>query len=175
MGVTTTTTTTMIPPLVEMKRVRCLKKVVKLNWVCSLITASDTELTISMIERLSKDWTSPIYVFFRMSPCIEYVDGCHTHIFECAAGRCQGKNGRDVCRYLDKGDAKSTSGLHWHGMKCWGAETVKSVDGTKDLEAACAVLLKMKLHDGTITAEFEHIRRGKVTYSHRQHTSMESR
>ena len=96
----------------------------KLNWVHSLITASDTELTISMIEQLSKDWTSPIYVFFRTSPRIEYVDGRHAHIFECAARKCQGKNGRDVHQYLDKGDAKSTSGLHRHATKCWGAETV---------------------------------------------------
>ena len=90
-------------------------------------------------------------------------------------GRCRGKNGRDVRQYLDKGDAKSTSGLHQHATKCWGAEMVKLADGTKDLEAACAVLLKTKLHDGTITAEFEHIRRGKVTYLHRQHTSTEAR
>ena len=49
------------------------------------------------------------------------------------------------------------SGLCRHATKCWGGETVKSADGTKDLEAAHAVLLKTKLHDGTITAEFEHI------------------
>ena len=128
-----------------------------------------------MIERLSKDWTSPIYVFFRTSPRIECLDGRHVHIFECAAGRCRGKNGRDVRRYLDKGDAKSTSGLRRHAKKCWGAETVKSADGTKDLEAARTILLKTNLHDGTITAEFERIGRGKVTYSHRQHTSTEAR
>jgi len=75
---------------------------------------------------------------------------------------------------LDKGDAKSTSGLRRHVSKCWGAETVKLADGTKDLEAAHAILLKTKLHDGTITAEFERIGKGKVTYSHRQHTSTES-
>jgi hypothetical protein len=90
------------------------------------------------------------------------VDGHHAHIFECAAGRCRGKNGRDVHRYLDKGNAKSTSSLHRHAMKCWGTETVKSADGTKDLEAARAILLKMKLRDGTIMAEFERIGRSKV-------------
>ena len=103
------------------------------------------------------------------------MEGCRIHIFECAAGKCQGKNGRDVRRYLDKGDAKSTSGLCQHAMKCWGAEAVKAVDSTKDLEAACAVLLKTKLRDGTITAQFECIGRGKVTYSHRQHTATEAR
>jgi hypothetical protein len=57
------TTTRKILPLVEVKRARHLRKVKKLNWVHSLIIASNTKLTISMIERLSKDWTSPIYVF----------------------------------------------------------------------------------------------------------------
>jgi hypothetical protein len=131
-----------------------------------------------MIERLSKEWVSPIYVFFRTSPRIEYVDGRRAHIFECAAGRCRSKNsknGRDVRRYLDKADAKSTSGLRRHAVKCWGAETVKSADDTKDLEAARAVLLKSKMRDGTITAEFERIGKSNVTYSHRQHTSTEAR
>jgi len=103
------------------------------------------------------------------------VDGRCTHIFECAAGRCRGKNGRVVCRYLDKGDVKSTSGLRRHAIKCWGAETVKSADGTKDLEAARTILLKSKLRDGTIMAEFERIGKGKITYSHHQHTSNDAR
>ena len=110
-----------------------------------------------------------------MSPCIDYVDGHHAHIFECAAGRCQSKNRRDVCQYLDKGDARSTSGLHWHATKCWGAETVKSADDTKDLEAVHMVLLKSKLCDGMIIAEFQHIRKGKVTFLHCQYTSTEAR
>ena len=97
-----------------------LKRVMKPNWVHSFIIAWDTKLTISAIEQLSKDWTSPIYVFFRTLPHIDYVEGCCIHIFECAAGKCQGKNGRDIRRYLDKGNAKSTSGLHQHAMKCWG-------------------------------------------------------
>src|ERR1700678_1789787 len=66
-------------------------------------------------------------------------------------------------------------GMCRHAKKCWGAETVKSAYGTKDLEAARAILLKTNLHDGTIMAEFERIGRGKVTYSHRQHTSTEAR
>jgi len=52
---------------------------------------------------------------------------------------------------------------------------VKSADGTKDLEAARTILLKLKLHDGTIMAEFERIGKGKVTYLHCQHTSNEAR
>jgi len=43
---------------------------------------------MSLIERLSRDWTSPIYVFFRKSPRIDYVNGRRVHVFECAAGKC---------------------------------------------------------------------------------------
>jgi len=113
--------------LMETRRVRHLKKAMRPNWVRSLIIASYT-----------------IYVFFRTSPRIDYVEGRRAHIFECAAGRCRGKNGRDVRRYLDKGDAKSTSGLRRHATKCWGVKT--------------------NLRDGTITAEFERIGKGKVTF-----------
>lgn len=110
-----------------------------------------------------------------MSPRIEYVKGRHVHVFECAAGKCRGKNGRDVRRFLDTGDAKSTSGLRRHAKNCWGDEAVEAADSTRDLDGARVVLAKTKLHDGTITAEFERIGKGKVTYSHRQHTSTESR
>ena len=96
-------------------------------------------------------------------------------MFECAAGKCRGKNGRDVRRYLDTGDAKSTSGLHRHAKNCWGVEAVEAADGTQDLESAHKVLAKTKLRDGAITAQFERIGKGKVTFSHRQHTSMEAR
>ena len=121
------------------------------------------------------DWTSPIYVFFRKTPRIDYVNDCRVHVFECAAGKCRGKNGRDVRRYLDTGDAKSTSGLRRHAKKCWGDEAVEAADSTQDLESARVVLARTKLHDGTITAEFERIGKEKVTYSHCQHTSTESR
>ena len=97
------------------------------------------------------------------------------HVFQCAAGRCRGKNGRDVRRYLDTGDAKSTSGLRQHAKNCWGDEAVEAADATQDLQSARAVLMKTKLHDGSITAEFERIKKGKVTYSHRQHMSTEAR
>jgi hypothetical protein len=97
------------------------------------------------------------------------------HVFECAAGKCQGKGGQDVRRYLDTDDAKSTSSLRRHAKNCWGDEVVEAADGTKDLESARVVLTKTKLRDGSITAEFERIGKAKVTYSHRQHTSTESR
>jgi hypothetical protein len=103
------------------------------------------------------------------------VNDRRIHVFECAAGKCRGKGRRDVRRYLDTNDAKSTSSLRRHAKNCWGDEAVEAADGTKDLESAHVVLTKTKLCDGSITAEFECIGKGKVTYSHRQHTSTESR
>ena len=50
-----------------------------------------------------------------------------------------------------------------------------AADATKDLFGAREVLTKSKLKDGSITAEFARIRKGKVTYSHRQHTKTEAR
>ena len=68
--------------------------------------------SLVLAERLGKDRISPIYVFFNCMPHIKRIDGCHVHVFVCAASHCKGRNGRDVCRFLDTGDAKSTSGLH---------------------------------------------------------------
>ncbi len=50
-----------------------------------------------------------------------------------------------------------------------------AADNTHGIDAAREVLAKSKLRDGSITAEFERIGKGKVTYSHRQHTKTEAR
>src|ERR1700722_4132640 len=89
---------------------------------------------IKNIERLSKDWNSPVYVFLKQTPSIEYIKDRHVHVFECAAARCMGKgNGRMVRRYLDTGDCKSTSNLRKHAKICWGEEAVAAADNTKDV------------------------------------------
>lgn len=124
---------------------------------------------------MSQKWNSPIYVFFKKTPRIEYVNDRQTHVFECAASRCRGRNGRDVRRYLDKGDSASTSNLSRHAKICWGPEAVEAACATQDLNAAREVLAKTKLRDGTIVAEFERIGKEKVTYKHTQHTTAEAR
>jgi hypothetical protein len=128
-------------------------------------------------ERLSKDWTSPVYIFFKPTPAIEYIKERRVHVFECAAKHCHGRgNGRQVRQYLDTGDAKSTSNLRKHAKICWGEEAVAAADNTKDIKAAREALGKMKNVDGSITAVFETITKGgKVTYSHRQLNRTESR
>ena len=122
-----------------------------------------------------KEWSSPIYVFFKQTPRIEYVEDRRAHVFVCAAGRCKGKNGRGFRRFLDKGDRKSTSNLRKHAKICWGSEAIEAADNTRDVDAAREILSKTKLRDGSITAEFKRIGKGKVTFSARQHTTAEAR
>jgi hypothetical protein len=129
-----------------------------------------------IIERMSRRWTSPIYAFFKKDPQIEYVDGRRSHVFRCAAANCKGRNRREVRRFLDKGDSNSTSGLTRHARVCWGEETVETARATGDLEGARGVLVKSKLlRDGSITSELTRLGKGKLTFSHRQHTKTEAR
>ena len=110
---------------------------------------------------MSRRWTSSVYVFFQKEAQIEYVNGRRSHVFTCATARCKGKNGREVRRFLDKGDANSTSGLTRHTRLCWGDEAVEAARTTRDLEGARAVLAKSNLRDGSITTEFSRLVRGK--------------
>lgn len=115
-------------------------------------------------------------MFFRRAPRIEYVDNRRVHIFECAASHCKGKHGRDVRRFLDTGDAKSTGNLRRHAKACWGDDAVSAADNTNNLDAARTILAKSGLkRDGSITSAFERIGKEKVSYSHRQYTYTETR
>ena len=128
------------------------------------------------VERLSNDWNSQIYVFFKPTPSIAYIKERRVHVFECAATRCMGKgNGRMVRQYLDTGDAKSTSNLRKHAKICWGEAAVASADMTRNVQAAREALGKMKSVDSSITDAFQRAAKGNVTYSHRQHTTTEAR
>ena len=124
---------------------------------------------------MAKKWTSPVYVFFKKTPRIEEKGGRRCHVFVCAAGKCKRRNGRLVYRFLDKGDANSTSNLLRHAKICWGSEAVEAATATQNLDAARDVLSKTKLRDGTILAEFQRISKNKVTYRHTQHTTSETR
>lgn len=127
--------------------------------------------------RLRRDWRSPIYAFFSPEVAITYVNGRRAHDFTCSAKNCKGKgsNPRLVRRYLDKKDKGSTSGLRRHAKICWGEENVERAVEAKNIESARNALKKAKLLDGSITAVFKRTGKGKITYSHRQHTKAETR
>jgi hypothetical protein len=128
-------------------------------------------------ERLQKTWRSHIYAFFRPEVAISYVDGRRVHDFTCAAQNCKGKGKtpRLVRRYLDTGDKASTSGLRNHAEKCWGPDTVKEAAKAADVNAARTALAGAEMRNGSLAHVFERTGKGKVTYSHRQHTSKEAR
>lgn len=107
-------------------------------------------------------------------PIVEYTNGRKAHVFECAAKSCRCRS-RSVRRFLDTGDAKSTGNLRRHAKVCWGEETVAAADNTRDVTTAREALGNTKSVDGSITAVFQRAAKGKVTYSHRQHTKVEAR
>jgi hypothetical protein len=129
------------------------------------------------LERLLKDWVSPIYAFFQPTPSIVTVDGRRVHEFRCTASNCKGrgKNPRIVRRYLDKSDRNSSGNLRKHARLCWGDEIINGADGCGDLDNTREGLNKIKLRDGSITTAFERTGKGKVTYSHRQHDKAQTR
>jgi hypothetical protein len=130
-----------------------------------------------LLEKLKKDWRSPIYAFFHPNPATNYIDGRRVHDFTCNAKVCRGKGKepRIIRRYLDKSDSKSTSGLRRHARICWGEENVARADDAKNIDAARQALKDSKLIDGRITAVFKRTGKGKVTYSTSQHTRAETR
>ena len=78
---------------------------------------------------MAKDWTSPIYGFFKPCPAVEIVDGHCCHKIICVAPHCKGKETRPwlVWQYLNKMDKGSMSNMHKHAKTCWGTEIVSKV------------------------------------------------
>jgi hypothetical protein len=130
------------------------------------------------VERLQRGWNAPIYSFFKADPDIEYFNGRRAHVFSCIAQTCKakGKSPRQVNRFVDKGDASSTSNLRKHAKICWGDDNVKAADDTKDVKLARGIIAKSGLANASITAMFERAKgKGAVTYSHTQHTKTETK
>ena len=131
------------------------------------------QLIPKITVRLMKRWVAPVYAFFRPTPAIVYVEGRTVHIFECAASHCKCKT-RFIRRYIDTGDISSTSNLRRHAIRCWGDEAVSAADKTSNAKVAREAISN-KEPNGSITAAFERVGKGKVTYSNRQHTKAEAR
>lgn len=136
----------------------------------------ENKLTLIILDRLIEEWTSPVYAFFGKVPDITYINGRCAHEFRCSSKSCKAKgvNKRIVRRYLDTTDCKSTSNLKRHAIMCWGTENVDRALAAKvNIDEARVTLAGLK--DGSITAAFERTGKGKVSYSHRQHTKAETR
>ncbi|KAG2114231.1 uncharacterized protein F5147DRAFT_743971 [Suillus discolor] len=100
-----------------------------------------------------KDWNSPVYAFFNPTPEIIEIDGCRAHNFKCQARNCKTKK---------------------HVRSCWGDEVLKAADEAKDAKEVCQRIVGSFLQNGLITASFKCKGKGKVTYSHCQHTCAET-
>ncbi|KAG2338393.1 hypothetical protein BDR05DRAFT_978227 [Suillus weaverae] len=94
--------------------------------------------------------------FFKPVPSIKYTGGRRSHIFKCMAKGCK----QHVHCYLDKGDAKSTGNMAKHAKTCWGEAAYQAAQGSGTAESACETHSRKG--------------RGKVTYSHRQHSKTEA-
>ncbi|KAI0752330.1 hypothetical protein C8Q80DRAFT_1078259, partial [Daedaleopsis nitida] len=120
--------------------------------------------------KLMSCWSSYIYAFYEPVPEIEYKDGRHAHLFKCLGRGCKVR----IRRFLDTRDASSTSSLQNHVESCWGTEAVKAAKEAASLKEARDKIVGGLLRTGSITTFFER-KQGKVTYSHRQHTKIETR
>jgi hypothetical protein len=79
------------------------------------------------------------------------------------------------CRFLNKGDANSTSNLWKHVKNCWGKEALHAAESAKDIKEARENVVNSLNCSGLITASFAQTGKGNVTYSNRQHTKVEAR
>ncbi|KAG1723006.1 hypothetical protein EDB19DRAFT_1615502, partial [Suillus lakei] len=122
-------------------------------------------------ERFMKDWISPVYAFFDPIPKIVEENGRRAHVFKCQGKGCK----TTVKRYLDKGDARSTGNMRKHVRSCWGEEVLRAADEAKDANEVRKKIVGSVLRNGSITASFERKGKGKITYSHRQHTKAETK
>ena len=117
-----------------------------------------------------KRWTSQIYAFYEHIPDIAYFNSRRAHVFKCGATSCKYK----CRRFLDGPDRSSTGNLIKHVKSCWGDVAYAAATECKNADEARDNVAK-PLGMGTITASFERIGKGKVTYMHRQHTKTEAK
>jgi hypothetical protein len=125
---------------------------------------------ISLTEKASKLWNSPVYAFYG-EVFIEHVNGRISHSFLCAKPGCKVA----IRRYQDKGDAKSTSNLWNHIRSCWGQLALDAAQKMANRADCHKNVVKNLLKNWSITAAFESKGKGKVTYSNIAHTKAETR
>lgn len=109
-----------------------------------------------------KDWTSPIYAFFKSVPDINEIDGCVAHTFKCTARGCQTK----IRWFLDTKDAHSTGNMHKHVRKCWEDDVLAAADQARDAASARTMVVEPFKRNSSITKAFKQKGQGAVTYSH---------
>ncbi|KIK40527.1 hypothetical protein CY34DRAFT_87163, partial [Suillus luteus UH-Slu-Lm8-n1] len=121
--------------------------------------------------KIAKGWTSPVYTFFELVLSIKYTGGHRAHVFKCIAkGYWQ-----HVRCYLDKGYVKSMSNMVKHVKSCWSDVAYEATQEAKTVVSARESVTDNILKTSSITTSFERKGKGKVTYSHKQHTKIEAK
>ncbi|KAG2747584.1 hypothetical protein P692DRAFT_201716450, partial [Suillus brevipes Sb2] len=69
----------------------------------------------------------------------------------------------------------STGNMRKHVKACWGEEILQMADQARNAKEVHGKIVKNFLRNGSITTAFECKGKGKVTYSHHQHTRTETR
>ncbi len=129
---------------------------------------------MSLAGRALATWNAPVYAFYSPVPSIEYRDGRKCYVWTCLAKNCH----HEVNRFLDTADASSTKNLRNHVKKCWGEDVLKAADEVKHLRDARNIVQthRESAQNGSITQAFSRAEgKGKIMYSHRQHTKPEAR
>ena len=139
-----------------------------MSWVRSRI-CKFTLFLIYFVERMLKEWSSPVYTFFKAE--VIYSDGRRAHQFCCRGLRCSVK----IRRFLDTKDSKSTSNLRKHVKSCWGEDVMNTADDAKDVNDVRTKIVNRILRNGSIMEAFERKGKGKPTHSTRPHTPAETR
>ena len=125
--------------------------------------------------KMKKRFTSPVYAFFSPDVEIGYYKERRMHIFRCAAKGCK----HSINRLLDTGDRAATGRMWDHVKTCWGADIVSKVKEAKDKGANAdrvrEEIVKPYKKTGRLTDSFKATGKGKITYSHSQHTRTETR
>ncbi|KAJ7240423.1 hypothetical protein B0H12DRAFT_1204084 [Mycena haematopus] len=124
-----------------------------------------------MSARLRASWRSGVYGLYQQKVTIGYEGEHKFHQFTCANKKCKsGKHGKPgtVRRYLDSKDRAATGNLITHAKTCRGDEAVNNcLKNTGDK--------KKGARDGSIYAAFARLGDRVRSFSHRPHTSQETR
>ena len=120
------------------------------------------------VERMSKEWCSPVYPFYKVE--VIHRNRHHMHQFSCRGNHCSVK----IQRFLDTKDSRSTGNLCKHIKSCWGVDVMNAADDAKDTNDVRMKIVNGILWNGSITEAFK--RKGKgCTYSNQLHTPAETR
>lgn len=134
-----------------------------------------TSIDLPNSERMARRWTASVYAFFDADVKVEHnKEGRRMHAFKCSRPGCELK--RPIYRYLDTGDATSTSNLRAHVISCWGEEVLKAADGwsKEDKKTGREKVTELGL-SGTLTEAFKRVPGSKRTYSVRPLTPAQIR